>query len=593
MKNKLNAKTSSFFSFFTLLFVLLLVFSLQGTLTGRAVFVLDDDVTADQIATIATLAGPGDETKMLSEVSLDAGGYIIFSGLDDGDTAIIKENNGNIYVKGNVEDAISVIKNSDYKQLLEESGTLEIVNGEIVVEEEPVVEEVVEEEVVEEEVVEEEVVEEETRSLNTCEETKTGVTGTYNGYSFSQDSSCESRSTYDSSTGTYIYESYMTLAICNEDGTPGWKTEYCQEGEICDSGTCESIKTSQTGCEDSDFTTDMNRYGEVTFTAADGSQQVFSDKCFDQNGASWLYEQYCTTDKKTGAQIAATAEYICNSGCTDGACISYEESCKDSDDGQDSFTYGTVTTIDHAAQKDTSYDTCGWSSETGVQYVQEYYCDGLNAKSQNIDCSYECSQGKCLAEEDYIEYTCSDGDSGRDPNMYGALSLLSSTGEYQDYGDYCVDTNTVMEYLCGGEFDLNPYAAVEIDCSGTCYNGECVAAFSVDEFFTSTQDWYYDMKIVIPSKGSTSDYLAALALVGKYGYPLVKDTEISDWRTMHAIVVGGPSVNSVSKAVIDAGASQEGAYYVYQDPTYYGTVLVVGSDDPKETRKAVKELVKK
>ena len=52
-------------------------------------------------------------------------------------------------------------------------------------------------------------------------------------------------------------------------------------------------------------------------------------------------------------------------------------------------------------------------------------------------------------------------------------------------------------------------------------------------------------------------------------------------------------VNKVRKVVFDVGVCQEGAYYVYQDPTYYGTVLVVGSDDPKEIRKAVKELVKK
>src|SRR3989338_2241730 len=136
MKRKIFSNVSSFFSFLALGFALLFVLSLHGTITGQAVFVLDEDVTADQIATIATLAGPGDETKMLSEISLDSGqGYIVFSGLDDGDTATIKEDEGNIYVSGNVEDAISVIQNNDYAQLLEEYGTLEILNGEIVEEE--------------------------------------------------------------------------------------------------------------------------------------------------------------------------------------------------------------------------------------------------------------------------------------------------------------------------------------------------------------------------------------------------------------------------------------------------------------------------
>src|SRR3989338_4964340 len=160
MKRKIFSNVSSFFSFLALGFALLFVLSLQGTLTGKAVIVLDEGVTGEQIAEIASLASSGDETKMLSEVDLSQGGLLIFTRLDDGDTAAIKESDGNFYITGNVHDAVAVMQSADYKSLVEEHGVVEIVDGEIVKdEEEVVVAEVVEE--VKEEVVEE-VVEEET-----------------------------------------------------------------------------------------------------------------------------------------------------------------------------------------------------------------------------------------------------------------------------------------------------------------------------------------------------------------------------------------------------------------------------------------------
>src|SRR3989338_7506260 len=173
---KIKRHLSSFFSFFALTFILLFVFSLQGTLTGKAVIVLDDGVTAEQIAEIATLASSGDETKMLSEVDLSQGGLLIFTRLDDGDTAAIKESDGNFYITGNVHDAVAVMQSADYKSLVEEHGVVEIVDGQIVVEE---VEEEVQEEVVEEvvEEVKEEVIEKEGEEEPTspyCKQTENG-----------------------------------------------------------------------------------------------------------------------------------------------------------------------------------------------------------------------------------------------------------------------------------------------------------------------------------------------------------------------------------------------------------------------------------
>lgn len=102
-------------------------------MTGSAVFVLDERVTADQIAVIASLADAGTETKMLSEVSLEQGGFIVFSNLDDAsDTAVIKQEQGNVFVSGNVQDAIKVMLEQDYQSLLEKYEEITIKNGQIV-----------------------------------------------------------------------------------------------------------------------------------------------------------------------------------------------------------------------------------------------------------------------------------------------------------------------------------------------------------------------------------------------------------------------------------------------------------------------------
>ncbi len=931
MKQKIVSNMSSFFSLLALGFALFSVLSLHGTITGQVIFVLDDDVTADQIATIAALAGPGDETKMISEVSLDSGqGYIVFSGLDDGDTATIKESDGNIYVHGNVDAAVEVLSDSDYSQLLEDNqGVIEIVNGEIVEE----VEE--EEQVVVEEIEEakEEVI------TATCADTSREVTIAYSDgtsetdtdtcsglsfvdvscssedklrkvqyscvYSCSSSSGCSANlyssaqvleSGGDSETvaatvqscedtdgddmwtaGVAKYESttyedtcesrkktvgsgfgrrtvaawYVIEGVCRGSESIGVNEHYCGDNNVCIDGACvsstssaanlkifsstveegvssyPSCKTTDTGIEyyvspsgkvtysnscsgsteyryvctadntyallqqsctdgctagkgcnegyvaksdatmtqtifvkkgtyckedqnknvwivdssgttvsyqdyclsdiyvkeygctaDYDYSTSMNQirlsegntvcehgcdtekkecrteridlgqascaetakgvtgtdyvgrtytyetgcdtymiydtpgkmyvmaaqttaycdattqepksktvycgddqenmgigyacgldgscvpaderpkvsscfdsdgldkdsFGTVAVYDVNGALTSYSDSCTTKDGMDHVVEQYCGS-----SSTVAQGEIACDSFCFNGVCDTMSAYCEDSDEGIDTSTSGVVQYLSASGEGGMGYDEC-----TGDKTLTEWYCDGDTVQSKKVQCKEFCYGTVC----DTMSLECSDTETGADPAVAGYLTYYSLDGTTTAYEDACsADGKTVTDWYCDGK-DVKSQA---FTCDGYCSYGSCTVAESsyftpittVDAFLASTQDWYYDMKIVIPSKGSTSDYLAALALVGKYAYPLVKDTEISDWRTIHAIVVGSPSVNTVSKAVIDAGATKEGAYYVYQDPTYYGTLLVVGSDDPKETRKAVKELVKK
>ncbi|MBI5001803.1 hypothetical protein HZC31_00290 [Candidatus Woesearchaeota archaeon] len=773
-QRKIKRYLSSFFSFFALAFILLFVFSLQGTLTGKAVIVLDEGVTAEQIAEIATLASSGDETKMLSEVDLSQGGLLIFTRLDNGGTAAIKERDGNFYITGNVHDAVAVMQSADYKLLVEEYGVVEIVDGQIVVEEveeevqEEVVEEVVEEKVVEEvreEIIEEvqeeaeEVQEEEEPTSSYCKETETGVKGWSEivGGKFSSENSCfdngaqiyarvYSCGVYDQGKWGKHYYAQVTEALCRYGCDSGkcLKAEDALEfsdacidtdggdtfdkfgavtfaGEVyedqCDStfygdkkargalleyscsdsgnlrlvqqkctygcnvitGTCQGnylygspiVKISgDDACKDTDAGEaydGVGRAGTVTlndesyadsceqgkslieyscingqdlgkrrytcsYACADNAcpqsytekvevllpvQEKVTGDCTstdtgvtgkDRSGKKRTYEHYCgayTTGIGAYETYHATVAYCdednfpalrsydCEKGyvCSaDGmSCVEGEASCEDSDNGIDTSTSGVVQYLTASGESGMGYDEC-----TDDKTLTEWYCEGDTVQSKKVQCKEYCYGTVC----DTMSLECSDTETGADPAVAGYLTYYSLDGTTTAYEDTCTaDGKGVTDWYCDGK-DVQ---STVFSCDGSCSYGSCTASeapfFSpittVDEFFASTQDWYYDMKIVIPSKGSTSDYLAALALVGKYGYPLVKDTAVSDWRTMHAIVVGGSSVNSVSKAVIAAGASQEGAYYIYQDPTYYGTVLVVGSDDPKETRKAVKELVKR
>lgn len=747
-KRKLFSRFFSLLSFLGVAFILLFVLSLQGALTGKAVIVLDDGVTADQIAEIAKLASSGDETKMLSEVDLTQGGLLIFTGLNDGDTATIKEKEGNFYVTGNVHDAVKVMQTEDYKSVVEQYGAVKIVNGEIVEKNK----ETKEEQTMQEPTTKVEKTEY-TVGVPSCVEKEDGSIKGWSSYmgvidvqdtcqkvsgsDYVLDYSCASYNNdyylqslqkicqygcengkckkakdvltfsdecIDSDNGdtfdkfgavtldgevyedhcdpTFIWNKKAGGALleysCSASGNLRQVQQKCQY--TCDdmTGTCYggylsgSPTVTISGdavCQDTDAGEaydGVGRAGTVTlngeshadsceqgkslieyscvdgkelgkrrytcsYTCADNAcpqayteaveillpvQEKVKGDCTttatvvtgkDRSGKKRTYEQYCGPYASgIGAyetyyvnvaycdedNFPALRSYDCEEGyvcSSDGkSCAEGTASCEDSDEGIDASTGGTVQ-YSTAAGSGINYDEC-----TGDKTLTEWYCDGNKAKSKTIPCKEYCYGTVC----DTMSLECSDTETGADPAVAGYVTYYSLDGTTTAYEDTCTaDGKGVTDWYCDGKDVLSK----EFSCEGSCSYGSCTAIetpfftpiTTVDKFLASMQDWSYDMKIVIPNKGSTSDYLAALALVGKYGYPLVKDTDVSDWRIIHAIVVGSPSVNSVSKAVIDAGAAKEGVYYVYQDSTYYGTVLVVGSEDPKETRKAVKELVKK
>lgn len=100
--------------------------------------------------------------------------------------------------------------------------------------------------------------------------------------------------------------------------------------------------------------------------------------------------------------------------------------------------------------------------------------------------------------------------------------------------------------------------------------------------------------VVIGENAPTGALIIALQLAGKYGFSVVKDNTIDELSSLHAIALGPASINSVSAAALEQGAvaSDEGAYFLYENTEADSAVLVVAGETPKETKKAVKELLK-
>jgi len=77
-------------------------------------------------------------------------------------------------------------------------------------------------------------------------------------------------------------------------------------------------------------------------------------------------------------------------GCKDesmdsGAAVVEVEGCEDSDGGIDKSIKGEVSVDDEV-----------YTDQCVAGLVIEYYCDGGKAVNQNMRCSNECSNGKCV-----------------------------------------------------------------------------------------------------------------------------------------------------------------------------------------------------
>ena len=140
-----------------------------------------------------------------------------------------------------------------------------------------------------------------------------------------------------------------------------------------------------------------------------------------------------------------------------GEC-SFSRKCIDSD-GSNSSIKGVVTTEGRELA-----DYC-----KRFESVEEYYCDGDNAKIETITCpaGTECRDGSCVEKTmAFPSPDCTDSD-GQDPYTKGIVSAFG-----KNYTDSCADFKTLIEFYC----DEAGVRSTSEDCPPffRCDNGACI-----------------------------------------------------------------------------------------------------------------------
>ncbi|MBU0591208.1 MAG: hypothetical protein ABIJ10_01430 [Candidatus Micrarchaeota archaeon] len=217
----------------------------------------------------------------------------------------------------------------------------------------------------------------------------------------------------------------------------------CPSGYSCSGGRC----TDRT-CTDNEASQSMYSSGTTTVTTSSGSNS-YTDSCSD---ASTVREYSCDDNNLKTEYLTCSAGYT----CADGVCYS-STGCYDTDGEGTAARYSRGTVY---YNYESYVDYCSSDS-----LVVEYACSGSLVSHSTMSCSsgYECRSGRCVSINE-----CDDSDGGMDYYEQG-------TAEYgtDDMEDYCVDENTVREYYCAADDDID---STTFDCPAgyECSGGECV-----------------------------------------------------------------------------------------------------------------------
>lgn len=116
-------------------------------------------------------------------------------------------------------------------------------------------------------------------------------------------------------------------------------------------------------------------------------------------------------------------------------------------------------------------------------------------------------------------------------------------------------------------------------------------AMTIEEFMTTLSS---QTVVIIGENAPIEHLISALQLAGKFGLRVVKESTVEDLFALHAISLGSGYVNTLSASALEQGAiaSDEGNYFIYENKETGSVILVVAGGTPKETRKAVHDLLK-
>lgn len=474
--------------------LVLLVLSLSPSLIGYSIYdavpslqgiAVEDGATADDIVAISSFARSQGirETILTSEMTGSEVNYIIFQTLG-GDTATISLSGSNIVIEGDVEQAVEVLVARDsYVDLLSQYDSVNVVNGQVVVEE----------------------TEETTTPQNNCVDSDGGdnpdVYGTLTGTDaygnvIDQPDQCGS----GTATVNDVFEKVCTetsYTYTQHTCSNGCSGGACIQGEevvspVCGDGVVDAIE----GCDDgntldgdgctSTCVVEVARECYETESGVSGNSYgydySYNNYCYyyDYYGAYYYADYYCAQSTYDNRWYATSTWNQCPSGCEDAeGCVdveTVEASCTDSDSGADQNTFGTTESVNKFGEEKTIEDSC-YSYYEDYQYVIEGYCSGTNVYTQYILCDGVCQDGVCVAGQEAV---CEDSDNTdiyspqESSGVLGEVTGTDRSGNTYTKVDECYDSygyEYVKEQYCN---ERNAPTTTWTYCQGGCEGGVCV-----------------------------------------------------------------------------------------------------------------------
>ncbi|MDO8564320.1 MAG: hypothetical protein Q7R87_04905, partial [Nanoarchaeota archaeon] len=73
-----------------------------------------------------------------------------------------------------------------------------------------------------------------------------------------------------------------------------------------------------------------------------------------------------------------------------------------------------------------------------------WFSSEKEVKTNNRECQYSCSEGKCIDQDENVQRICSDDDASNNLNVYGRVLFKGD-----EYKDSCAESGlSVKQYFC-------------------------------------------------------------------------------------------------------------------------------------------------
>jgi len=138
--------------------------------------------------------------------------------------------------------------------------------------------------------------------------------------------------------------------------------------------------------------------------------------------------------------------------------------CTDSDGGKNYTVKGTASSGPSTGLPATDFCI---DSKT----LNEYYCDGFDVASEEYDCEFGCSDGRC------VEKSCTDDDAtenypdGKNYFVKGNTIICIDEECTEPFNDFCKNDTALYEYYCNSSLDVANETYI---CEEGCEDGACL-----------------------------------------------------------------------------------------------------------------------